>query len=113
MKSMSSSPDATAGIRRGWTCETREGVIKGVQQEYGTINAVYTFLQDQLGVRWLWPGELGEDVPKSERIAISARLNTAIIRRCGRAAACSTTAASATKATARSHEWTMRQRLQL
>ncbi|HEY2572926.1 MAG TPA: DUF4838 domain-containing protein, partial [Verrucomicrobiaceae bacterium] len=34
----------------------------GLQQEYGTANAVYSFLQDQLGVRWLWPDE--EDVPK-------------------------------------------------
>ena len=40
----------------------------GMQQEYGTANAVYTFLQDQLGVRWLWPGE--EDVVPRERIAI-------------------------------------------
>jgi hypothetical protein len=36
--------------------------INGVQQEYGTVNAVYTFLQDYLDVRWLWPGELGEDI---------------------------------------------------
>ena len=41
----------------------------GMQQEYGTANAVYTFLQDQLGVRWLWPGE--EDVLRRERIAIA------------------------------------------
>ncbi len=41
----------------------------GVQQEYGTANAVYCFLSDQLGVRWLWPGE--DDVVKKERIAIA------------------------------------------
>jgi Domain of unknown function (DUF4838) len=41
----------------------------GVQQEYGTANAVFSFLRDQLGVRWLWPGE--EDVIKQERITIS------------------------------------------
>ena len=41
----------------------------GIQQEYGTANAVYSFLQEQLGVRWLWPGE--EDVIKSERLAIA------------------------------------------
>ena len=40
----------------------------GVQQEYGTANAVYSFLQEQLDVRWLWPGE--EDVIRRERIAI-------------------------------------------
>ncbi|MCA1810187.1 MAG: DUF4838 domain-containing protein [Lentisphaerae bacterium] len=44
--------------------------VEGVQQEYGTHNAVYTFLHDQLGVRWLWPGELGEDVPENKTIAL-------------------------------------------
>ncbi len=42
--------------------------IIGVQQEYGTVNAVYTFLQDQLGVRWLWPGKLGEDIIEQSTI---------------------------------------------
>jgi hypothetical protein len=41
----------------------------GMQQEYGTANAVFTFLRDQLGVRWLWPGE--EDVIQRERITIA------------------------------------------
>jgi len=41
----------------------------GMQQEYGTANAVYSFIQEQLGVRWLWPGE--EDVVQRERIAIA------------------------------------------
>ncbi|MCA1809922.1 MAG: DUF4838 domain-containing protein, partial [Lentisphaerae bacterium] len=47
----------------------RARVVDGVQQEYGTCNAVYTFLQDYLGIRWLWPGELGEDVPRRSTIA--------------------------------------------
>ena len=46
-----------------------EREIVGIQQEYGTVNAVYTFLQDCLGVRWLWPGELGEDVVAQPTIA--------------------------------------------
>jgi hypothetical protein len=41
----------------------------GMQQEYGTANAVYSFIQEQLGVRWLWPGE--EDVGQRERIAVA------------------------------------------
>ncbi|MBN1672847.1 MAG: hypothetical protein JXR37_17515 [Kiritimatiellae bacterium] len=40
----------------------RDVEIHGKQFEYGTVNAVYTFLQDYLDVRWLWPGELGEDI---------------------------------------------------
>ena len=51
------------------TVKKRLSTATGVQQEYGTANAVYTFLRDQLGVRWLWPGE--EDVIQQERIAIA------------------------------------------
>ena len=29
----------------------------------GTSNGVYTFLEDYLNIRWLMPGEMGEDVP--------------------------------------------------
>jgi len=29
----------------------------------GTLNGVYTFIEDQLGVRWLLPGEEGESAP--------------------------------------------------
>lgn len=37
--------------------------------EFGTANAVSTFIHDRLGVRWLWPGELGTDIPRRERLA--------------------------------------------
>lgn len=57
-------PDQMFMQRRGM-----DRVVKGVQQEYGTVNAVYTFLQRYLGVRWLWPSELGEDILKQETIA--------------------------------------------
>lgn len=36
----------------------------------GTLFAVYTFLEEQLGVRWLWPGKLGEVVPARADIEI-------------------------------------------
>ncbi len=44
--------------------------VEGYQSEYGTVNAVYTFLQDYLGVRWLWAGPLGEVVPKKDSISL-------------------------------------------
>lgn len=44
--------------------------ITDMQQEYGTANAVYTFLQDYIGVRWLFPGELGTDYPPAESLRI-------------------------------------------
>lgn len=52
----------------GLKVEAEKRTLVGVQQEYGTINAVYTFLQKHLGVRWLWPGELGEDILEQETI---------------------------------------------
>ncbi len=93
--------------------ETREGVIKGVQQEYGTINAVYTFLQDQLGVRWIWPGELGEDVPKNERIALNAPFEHRHHPQMRARGTVFNYAELGNKGYGKSHEWTMRQRLQL
>lgn len=92
---------------------TRESVIKGVQQEYGTINAVYTFLQDQLGVRWLWPGELGEDVPKHERLALRVPLEYRHHPQMRARGTVFNYCALGNKGYGKSQEWTMRQRLQL
>lgn len=36
----------------------------------GTLWAVYDFLQDQLGCRWLWPGEIGRFVPRRATVEI-------------------------------------------
>ncbi|MBT3378780.1 MAG: DUF4838 domain-containing protein [Lentisphaerae bacterium] len=38
----------------------------------GTLWAVYDFLQDQLGCRWLWPGETGRFVPRRKTVTIGA-----------------------------------------
>ena len=37
---------------------------------HGTRYAVTTFLEDKLGVRYLWPGELGKVVPRRETIVV-------------------------------------------
>ncbi|MBN1555125.1 MAG: DUF4838 domain-containing protein, partial [Phycisphaerae bacterium] len=37
----------------------------------GTISAVYEFLETKLGVRWLWPGPLGEYIPKCKDISVN------------------------------------------
>jgi len=86
--------------------------IEGRQQEYGTVNAVYTFLQDQLKVRWLWPGELGEDIPHRKKIAFEPfeyRYHPQIRARGG----AFNFSALSNKGYGRSHQWTRRQRLQL
>ncbi len=54
----------------------RRAMIHGMQQEYGTANAVYTFLRDYLGVRWLWPGELGEDIIEQPTLAFESFVYT-------------------------------------
>ena len=40
--------------------------------EMGTLFAVYEFLEEHLGVRWLWPGAEGEFVPTRDAIAVEA-----------------------------------------
>ena len=52
----------------GWG---RLAPITGRQQEYGTANAVYTFLRKYLHVRWVWPGEVGEALVPQKRIAFA------------------------------------------
>lgn len=92
--------------------EGGDGPILGKQQEYGTVNAVYTFLQDQLGVRWLWPGELGEDVVRRERIAVAEqehRYHPQIRSRGGVFNYCQL----GNKGYGKSQDWTRLQRLQL
>lgn len=87
-------------------------VAPNAQTEYGTVNAVYSFMQDQLGVRWLWPGELGEDVIPKERIVIAPfeqRYHPQIRSREGVFHYSSLD----NKGYGKSHEWTLRQRLQL
>ncbi|MHC4874694.1 MAG: DUF4838 domain-containing protein, partial [Planctomycetota bacterium] len=52
-----------------WLYRTKKQKIIGKQLEYGTANAVYTFLQDYLDVRFLWPGET--DIIKKKTISFS------------------------------------------
>lgn len=41
----------------------------------GTANGIYTFCEDYLGVRWLAPGDLGEETPKRSKISVPANLD--------------------------------------
>ena len=62
----------------------RDYFFKNAQIEYGTVNAVYTFLQKYLDIRWLWPGELGEDIIRKDTIAIPSftyRFHPAFLKR--------------------------------
>ena len=93
--------------------ESREGLIEGKQQEYGTVNAVYTFLQDKLGVRWFWPGELGEDVIQRDTIKIATPFEHRHVPQIRSRGGAFHYSSLGNKGYGVSHEWTMRQRLQL
>ncbi|MCM8769321.1 MAG: DUF4838 domain-containing protein, partial [Candidatus Omnitrophica bacterium] len=41
-------------------------------ESFGTLFAVYEFLERFLGVRWYWPGELGEIVPERKDLVLPA-----------------------------------------
>jgi len=43
---------------------------EGRDRRNGTLHAVYGFLQDQLGCRWIWPGESGEVIPLRKTIEV-------------------------------------------
>ena len=47
-------------------------VIKG-GSDWGTMFGVYEFLEKYIGIRWLFPGELGEYIPKKANIPIPAK----------------------------------------
>ena len=50
--------------------KNKELEVLGKVTRIGTVSAVYEFLDKKLGVRWLWPGELGEYVPECKSIAV-------------------------------------------
>jgi len=46
--------------------------VSPVRFPVGTLMAVYDFLEEQLGVRWVWPGETGEIIPQRPTITIDS-----------------------------------------
>src|SRR5690606_17908576 len=73
---------------------------------------IYTFLQDQLGVRWLWPGELGEDVPRQKKIVLE-KLMVRYYPQIRARAGLFNFSRMSNRGYGRAHLWTRRQRLQL
>ena len=45
-------------------------IMHGNRTRVGTLFAVYELIQRELGVRWLWPGELGEVIPSTANVII-------------------------------------------
>ena len=47
-----------------------DGLVLCGKEDLGTEFAVYTFLEKYCGVRWLWPGKLGEHVPRRKTVSM-------------------------------------------
>ncbi len=47
-------------------------ILHGNRTRVGTMFAVYEFLEKRLGCRWLWPGPLGEVIPRRRDIVVNA-----------------------------------------
>ncbi len=51
-------------------------ILHNNRTRVGTLFAVYEFLETHLGVRWLWPGPLGEVIPRRRDIVVESRDQT-------------------------------------
>ena len=55
----------------GFTVETRgDAVMIAGGNQRGTLYGAYDLLEDQLGIRWFMPGEIGEVVPEAATVII-------------------------------------------
>ncbi|MBN1556050.1 MAG: DUF4838 domain-containing protein [Phycisphaerae bacterium] len=52
------------------------GLLSANTTRVGTLLGVYEFLETKLGVRWLWPGEVGEVIPHRETIRVEDFMQT-------------------------------------
>ena len=57
-----------------------DGSWLGGSTHVGTLFGVYELLDRYMGVRWLWPGELGEFIPRRETISIGPQDRTVTLR---------------------------------
>ncbi len=92
---------------------TGEKMVTGIQQEYGTCNAVYTFIQDQLNIRWLWPGPFGEDVIQSKELVVPSFLYQYHPQIRDRSGILYNTRVTSNKGSKEEHRWVRLQRMQL
>lgn len=54
----------------------KSGTLHNNRTRVGTLFAVYDILENQLGCKWLWPGELGEVIAQRETIGLETTVRT-------------------------------------
>jgi hypothetical protein len=63
-------PIADGGIE-SFTCAVSTNIVElRARSIQGLTHAIYWFLEKYFGVRWLWPGELGEVVPRISEVKL-------------------------------------------
>ncbi|MBI4906026.1 MAG: DUF4838 domain-containing protein [Acidobacteria bacterium] len=60
----------TEGSRLFLAGKDSDGDPLGLDVHAGTLFAVYDILENHLGVRWLWPGKLGESIPVRRSLSL-------------------------------------------
>ena len=63
--------DKELDMRGYWIVAEPQILILRGKTESGTINAIYGFMQDKLGVHWFFPSELFEVVPSQDTVQIA------------------------------------------
>jgi len=72
-------PPADANIE-SYAIRVRDGSLILVgRQWYGTEFAVYSFLEDDLGIRWFVPGPLGEHIPEREQGELTVEVSSRVV----------------------------------
>ncbi len=72
-------PPADANIE-SYAIRVRDGSLVLVgRQWYGTEFAVYSFLEDDLGIRWFVPGPLGEHIPEREQGELTVEVSSRVV----------------------------------
>ncbi len=69
-KSVWHGDDKGLDPRGYWIIATPDTLVLRGKTEGGTINALYGFLQDKLGVRWFFPSELFEVIPQQKTVSV-------------------------------------------
>ena len=62
------TPDDCVNVKTALTALYANGIVRNTRR--GTLYAAYRFISDFLGVRWLWPGELGTYIPGQKELVV-------------------------------------------